>query len=699
MFLFDCEQLHLQVLGIDCCKSNHNSLFLQGYYRLVFSIMLTTSDIIHFIQKPLSSNFSNKTWEILGDDLERTAYLKAGINRLLYPQKYIHKGIVQVEEDNFILDDDKQDETVMSFCELIFFQYAFAYLIDNIFWYFQNKYISDILDVIKRRFYQVSNKKYATFQEVHMFLLYFRCTDYAKSIERILHIFQFSDKTIIELLNLLDEDRKYNENEPPMIKDFDSDEDNPDEEMKDGRVLIGYYDQDLDQQMFNFKAIDDLFNEMLRSSLVSNNEYHLKEEDFYEGFYNSFFTEESHRRFEKLIKRENYPPLFFAVLVYSIISGPTLPLDIVDFVFTDKEYFKLDTLNIKNASKDIKQVIGLACYYKLVQNNHPYSDCKFTEWVDEWLENFDSFVIKDEFSKKIASGSDEIEKDGIEIGYNIDDGISSLLLTRGWIVSKPLFDGIPKEIFKEYVENELKRTAMKYSIIQDCIPNEERSVINWWLSKTHYHTIFNKLVEYYSAAYFDNGQRQIPLQEAELSAAKKSNDDEQQNIPVIVIDTDEAHKEWFVRVHEKKIKAQPDEWNKKLYTCLDALYESLVKKGLMCESSKKELFIYRFSGFNIPKSFNPQEKIKWEGKNVLLGYIVRCLITYTGSDAKGLGTVGTFFESKKGKKVNLATADYISKEDFNQTPNMFPVLSLAVEILKECGFEEVEATSTRKRDK
>lgn len=693
MFLFDCEQLHLQVLGIDCCKSNNNSLFLQGYYRLVFSIMLTTSDIIHFIQKPLSSNFSNKTWEILGDDLERTAYLKAGINRLLYPQKYIHKGIVQVEEDNFILDDDKQDETVMSFCELIFFQYAFAYLIDNIFWYFQNKYISDILDVIKRRFYQVSNKKYATFQEVHMFLLYFRCTDYATNIERILHIFQFSDKTIIELLELLDEDRNYNESDPSMIKDFDLDE-----EMNDGENLFAYYDNDLHQLMVNFKAIDDYYNEVLRSSLVSDNEYHLKEDDFYEGFYDSYFTEDSHRRFEELIKRENYPPLFFAVLVYSNIMETAKWLDTIDFVFTDENCFKLDTLDIEKAPKNIKLVIGLACYYKLVQNNHPYSDCKFTEWVDEWLENFDSFVIKDEFSKKIASGSDEIEKDGIEIGYDIDDGISSLLLTRGWIVSKPLFDGIPKEIFKEYVENELKRTAMKYSIIQDCIPNEERSVINWWLSKTHYHTIFNKLVEYYSAAYFDNGQRQIPLQEAESSPAKKSNDDEQQNIPVIVIDKDEAHKQWFVRVHEKKINAQPDEWNKKLYTCLDALYDSLVKKGLMCESSKKELFIYRFSGFNIPESFNPQEKIRWEGKNVLLGFIVRCLITYTGTDAKGLGTVATFFESKRGKNVNLST-DYISKEDFNQTPNMFPNLSRAVEILKECGFEEVETTSTRKRDK
>ena len=119
----------------------------------------------------------------------------------------------------------------------------------------------------------------------------------------------------------------------------------------------------------------------------------------------------------------------------------------------------------------------------------------------------------------------------------------------------------------------------------------------------------------------------------------------------------------------------------------------------MCESSKKELFIYRFSGFNIPEPFNPQEKIRWEGKNVLLGYLVRCLITYTGSDAKGLGTVGTFFESKRGKDVNLATAEFISKEKYNQNPNMYPVLSHAVEILKECGFEEVEATSTRKRDK
>ena len=344
--------------------------------------------------------------------------------------------------------------------------------------------------------------------------------------------------------------------------------------------------------------------------------------------------------------------------------------------------------------------------YLFFQDDHSFSDCKFTKWVDEWLENFDSFVKIDEFQKWIDYESDEFEEDLNVTLFKLEKDIIDFLLTRGWnFIAYSQFNEntymyvSPKEDFKKFVGDELKRQAIRYSIIQEFIPDAERTVINWWLNKTHYYTIFNKLVEYYSTAYSDNGQRQTPLQESGSSAIETSNEVEQQNIPDIVEDKDEAHKEWFVRVHEKKINAQPDEWNKKLYTCLDALYESLVKNRLMCESSKKELFIYRFSGFNIPKSFNPLEKIRWEGSNVLLGYLVRCLITYTGSDAKGLGTVGTFFESKKGKNVNLGTAIYISKEEFNQSPKAYGVLSRAVEILKECGFEEVETTSTRKRDK
>ena len=600
-------------------------------------------------------HFISKGTELCGN-IYYWPRIKVGINRLLYPQKYLNKGIVPVEKDSIILDDDSQDETVLSFCELIFFGLIFLDFIETSRLRLQPKYFSDIIDVIYRRLYHIRNKKYATFHEVHKFLIEYTCSRTMRA--QMFHYFQFSDKTVIELLDLLEEDYNY--------------------ELQDWLAL-------------QEKHEDNENDEDYKQDYLENHKW---------------YTEDSHRCFEELIKRENYPPLFFVVSVFNSPLITNTMFDLPEFVFTIEESFLLDTLSFEDASPKIECNLNPGDIYELFHNNHSFSDCKFTKWVDEWLDDFDSFVKIDEFQKWIVYESNESEEDLNDTIYRFQQGIIDFLLTRGWKFpgNRQLNNNTNmyvslKEVFKKFVGDELKRQAACFSIIQDVIQDEERAAINWLLSQTHYYTIFNKLVEYYSATYLDNGQRQIPLRDAKSSTSKKSNDDEQQNIPVIVIDEDKAHKEWFVRVHEKKINAQPDEWNKKLYTCLDALYDSLVKKGLMCESSKKELFIYRFSGFNIPESFNPQEKIRWEESNVLLGYIVRCLITYTGSDAKGLGTVGTFFESKRGKKVNLATAEYISKEKFNQNPNMFPVLSCAVEILKECGFEEVEATSTRKRDK
>ena len=732
--------------------------------------------------EPSNSNFSNKSGEIMGDDLERTSYLKAGINRLLYPQKYIYKGIVQVEEDNFILDDDKQDETVMSFCELVFFHFVARYIVDEMI----TIRVSDIIAVVNRRLCHVKNPKYATFHKVHKF---FTCIN-RTSRGRILHYFQYNKKTIIEILELLDEDDKYgsqiqcamqrakekSKNKKRSYKDdrtvhrssrssrfvgddfpergfrdedeegeneeygFNWDEDDgevdneeftdgfswdeDDEEVDNEEFTDGFsWDEDDEEgeneeftDEFNWDEDDeedydckyDEYDEELYKELCD-----CKHDDYYYDYdgYDEFnfgaldtlyYSDNSHRRFEKLIKRENYPPLFFAVLVFNLISKTTKRLDFIKFVFTNG--FKLDTLSMENARE---HVIYSPHYIRgFVESNPLFSDCKFTEWVDEWLENFDSFINKDEFAKWIDYDSDDNESNEFVSDNNIESDISEFLSTRGWKIPGSsqinkymgLYIGLKKN-FKKYVEDELMRTAVRYSIIQDCITNEDRAKIYRCLSQTHYYTIFNKLVEYYTTKYLDKGQEQKPLQVAESSAAKKSNEVEQQNTPAIIIDKDEAHKKWFVRVHEKKINAQPDEWNKKLYTCLDALYESLVKNRLMCESSKKELFIYRFSGFNIPEPFNPLEKIKWEGENVLLGHLVRCLITYTGTGAKDLGTAGTFFIGKSGNEVNLATAKYISKERFNHTPNMFPNLKHAVEILKECGFDEVEVTSTRTRDK
>lgn len=607
--------------------------------------------------EPSSSNFIINSLDIM-HGISKLPYIRAGLNRLLYPQKYIGKGIVLVDKDRIMLDDDRQDKAVLSFCELVFSYYGCLHLLDNVIskalW--GHTSVSFIMDAINKRFNFVRKKRYATFHEVHEFFVNLKFKD---DRARILHLFQFSDKTILEIRELLEEDDKYK-----------------------------YQLQESGDYSF-----DDEFWYLELSDYNWNREEKVQP-----------YTEESHRSFIKLIKRGIYPPLFFAVQVFNLIIKSRLKNDqfLLDFAFVTRDEYKLNTLSLYDARKNVGLVYNHDDLLELIQNGHPFSDCKFAGWVDEWLNNFDPFVKIDEFSNWINYETDGdashlyvVHKESRD---NLVKDVFRFLLTRGWeIPNINEYYGIDTQFLKDSIGNLLKQTAAVYSIIQEVIPEKSKTTINWWLSQTHYYTIFNKLVEYYSAAYSGNGQRQIPLQEVESSAAKKSNEDEQQNIPVIVIDTDEAHKEWFVRVHEKKINAQPKEWNKKLYACLDALYESLVKERLMCESSKKELFIYRFSGFNIPEPFNPQEKIRWEGKNVLLGYLVRCLITYTGSDAKGIGTVGTFFESKRGKKVNLATADYISKEDFNQTPNMFPNLSRAVDILKECGFEEVETTSTRKR--
>lgn len=616
--------------------------------------------------EPSSSNFKFDSLNVMFG-IYKLPFLRAGINRLLYPQKYILKETVQVDKDSNMVDDDRRDEAVLSFCELVFSYYGCLHLLDIVIsktlWCHTS--VPIIMDAIIKRFNFVKKKKYATFHEVHKFFVNLKEKD---DRVRILQLFQFSDKTIIEIRELLEEDDRYKHQLP--------------------------------------KTEDDNFEKEFWYLELNDYEVSNKKENEVKPY-----SEDSHRRFSKLIKRGVYLPLFFAVQVFNHIIKSRLRTDhfLLDFAFVSGSDYKLNTLSLYDA---FPKRIQLYFYfypletYLFFQDDHSFSDCKFTKWVDEWLENFDSFVKIDEFQKWIDYESDEFEEDLNVTLFKLEKDIIDFLLTRGWnFIAYSQFNEntnmyvSPKEDFKKFVGDELKRQAVRYSIIQEFIPDAERTVINWWLNKTHYYTIFNKLVEYYSTAYSDNGQRQTPLQESGSSAIETSNEVEQQNIPDIVEDKDEAHKEWFVRVHEKKINAQPDEWNKKLYTCLDALYESLVKKGLMCESSKKELFIYRFSGFNIPKSFNPLEKIRWEGSNVLLGYLVRCLITYTGSDAKGLGTVGTFFESKKGKNVNLGTAIYISKEEFNQSPKAYGVLSRAVEILKECGFEEVETTSTRKRDK
>ena len=130
---------------------------------------------------------------------------------------------------------------------------------------------------------------------------------------------------------------------------------------------------------------------------------------------------------------------------------------------------------------------------------------------------------------------------------------------------------------------------------------------------------------------------------------------------------------------------------------LELLYEKLTKVGnnLIDYDTPKELFLYRFSGKG--ESYPLTTKIKWRGKNVLLGHIVRCLLSDKKNAPKDMGMASEFFESMSGNPINLASAKQVPVVDYEkERNNLDPNFVEAVELLRRCGFINVEYTSKRR---
>lgn len=162
------------------------------------------------------------------------------------------------------------------------------------------------------------------------------------------------------------------------------------------------------------------------------------------------------------------------------------------------------------------------------------------------------------------------------------------------------------------------------------------------------------------------------------------------------IDNNEDHSEWFNKVRSSKVDVPIDgNFNETLFTCLSKLHKNMVDNAYIDPSTDKNLFIYRFSGFNGP--FPPEKKIYWNGKNTLLGYIVRCLVSDQKYAPEKLSSTASFFQSKTGKVINLASAENYEVKDFENDKERLPRdFVKAVELLKECGFIKVEFTSKRR---
>lgn len=170
------------------------------------------------------------------------------------------------------------------------------------------------------------------------------------------------------------------------------------------------------------------------------------------------------------------------------------------------------------------------------------------------------------------------------------------------------------------------------------------------------------------------------------------------SIPEIVFynkDKNPDHKEWFIEILSSKIPEKQSDKDTFILKCLNCLFDELCKIGCLdSDDNNRLIFIYRFSGFN--DAYPPGWKIKWNGKNTFLGYIVRCLISDKITDPVGLGKITNFFLSKSGKDMNLSVQDCTFKDFEKEKNNLHADFVKAVELLRKCGFVNVEFTSSRR---
>ena len=164
-------------------------------------------------------------------------------------------------------------------------------------------------------------------------------------------------------------------------------------------------------------------------------------------------------------------------------------------------------------------------------------------------------------------------------------------------------------------------------------------------------------------------------------------------------DQDPEHrKKWFSKVRDSKIPSGQSDKDQFLCDCLNRLFDELCNIDcLNPDKESRDLFIYRFSGFN--GIYPPEIKIRWKGKNIFLGYIARCLLSDKTNEPEGLGIISSVFLSESEKEINLATAKNYMVDNFEEEKRknaLPPDFIRAVEVLRKCGFVNAEFTSARR---
>ena len=225
--------------------------------------------------------------------------------------------------------------------------------------------------------------------------------------------------------------------------------------------------------------------------------------------------------------------------------------------------------------------------------------------------------------------------------------------------------------FLDFITLSLQQMKSAYLIVEGFLNKEDKDLLNWIVS-----------------LYTDVEQQVIIAEEYQETRHEDQAFDGEDSI----ILREKRH----VTVLNSKLKgSNSEEKDRELPRCLSLLYDELTKEGLIDTTSSKSLFVYRFSGQGEP--YPPSSKINWRGKNVLLGHIIRCLLSDARNNPEDMGIAAEFFESKTGKPINPATARYISVNNYEkERNNLNPNFVEAVELLRRCGFINVEYTSKRR---
>ena len=227
--------------------------------------------------------------------------------------------------------------------------------------------------------------------------------------------------------------------------------------------------------------------------------------------------------------------------------------------------------------------------------------------------------------------------------------------------------------FLDFITLSLQQMKSVYLIVEGFLNEEDKNLLNWIVS-----------------LYTNDGQQEVLADNYQkVSQEGHSIDNDDNTIP---------QGKWYVTVLNSKLKGNnSEEKNIELSRCLSLLYNELTKEGsnLIDTTTPKALFVYRFSGKG--ESYPLTTKIKWRGKNVLLGHIIRCLLSDNKYAPEDMGIAAEFFESKTGKPINPATARYVSVNNYEkERNNLDPNFVEAVELLRRCGFINVELTSKRR---